>query len=163
MAVRIRLKRMGKIHHAQYRVVVVDGRKKRDGRVIEEIGIYDPNTQPSTIDINSERARYWLSVGAQPSDRVLEQLKITGDYQAAKGLDGDSTLKTVEKIDKAAAREEAVKSVQDDAEKLRAERAEAIAKAEAEAQAAADAEAAEKAESEAGEAEEAPSEETEEA
>ena len=69
MAVRIRLKRVGKIHAAQYRVVVVDSRKKRDGRVIEEVGYYDPQPNPSIIRIDSERAQYWLGVGAQPSDR----------------------------------------------------------------------------------------------
>lgn len=140
MAVKIRLKRMGKIRHAIYRVVVVDSRKKRDGRVIEEIGFYNPNTNPSTIDINSERAQYWLSVGAQPTDTVLAQLKITGDWQAAKGLEGESTLKVVEKVDVEKAREEAVKAVQNDAEKRRAEKAEARAKAEAEAAAEATAE-----------------------
>ncbi|MFC5369475.1 30S ribosomal protein S16 [Arcanobacterium bovis] len=140
MAVKIRLKRMGKIREAMYRVVVVDSRKKRDGRVIEEIGFYNPNTQPSTIDINSERAQYWISVGAQPSEPVLAQLKITGDWQAAKGLEGKSTLKTVEKVDADKAREEAVKAVQNDAEKIRAAKAEARAKAEAEAKAAAEAE-----------------------
>ncbi len=144
---------MGKIREAMYRVVVVDSRKKRDGRVIEEIGFYNPNTQPSTIDINSERAQYWISVGAQPSEPVLAQLKITGDWQAAKGLEGTSTLKTVEKVDPEKAREEAVKAVQDDAEKRRAAKAEARAKAEAEAKAA---------EEEAA-AEEAPAEESEEA
>ncbi len=83
MAVKIRLKRMGKIREAHYRVVVVDSKKRRDGRVIEEIGYYNPNTEPSVIDINSERARYWISVGAQPTEPVLAQLKITGDWQAA--------------------------------------------------------------------------------
>ncbi len=133
MAVKIRLKRMGKIREAIYRVVVVDSRKRRDGRVIEEIGFYNPNTNPSTIDINSERAQYWISVGAQPTEPVLAQLKITGDWQKAKGLDGESTLKTVEKVDVVKAREEAVKAVQDNAEKLRAEKAAAREKAEAEA------------------------------
>ncbi len=154
MAVKIRLKRMGKIREAIYRVVVVDSRKKRDGRVIEEIGFYNPNTEPSTIDINSERARYWISVGAQPTEPVLAQLKITGDWQAAKGLEGGSTLKTVEKVDLQKAREEAVQAVQDDAEKRRAQKAAAREKAEAEAKAAAQAEAAESAE-QASEAEEA--------
>lgn len=152
MAVKIRLKRMGKIREAHYRVVVVDSRKKRDGRVIEEIGYYNPNTDPSTIDINSERAQYWIGVGAQPSEAVLAQLKITGDWQAAKGLEGGSTLKTVEKVDREKAREEAVKSVQDEAEKTRA----AKAKAREEAEAAAAAEAAETEEAE------APAEEVEE-
>ncbi len=136
MAVKIRLKRMGKIRHAVYRVVVVDSRKKRDGRVIEEIGFYDPNTSPSTIDINSERARYWLSVGAQPSDTVLAQLKLTGDWQAAKGEAGEANLKTVEKVDAKAVRDSAVSAAQDAAEKLRAEKAAAREKAAAEAAAA---------------------------
>ncbi|ADH92307.1 30S ribosomal protein S16 [Arcanobacterium haemolyticum] len=138
MAVKIRLKRMGKIREAHYRVVVVDSRKKRDGRVIEEIGYYNPNTQPSTIDINSERAQYWIGVGAQPTESVLAQLKITGDWQAAKGLEGGSTLKTVEKVDPQKAREDAIKAVQDEAEKRRAEKAKA--REEAEAKAAAEAE-----------------------
>ncbi|QRV02682.1 30S ribosomal protein S16 [Arcanobacterium phocisimile] len=154
MAVKIRLKRMGKIREAHYRVVVVDSRKKRDGRVIEEIGYYNPNTNPSVIDINSERAQYWIGVGAQPSEAVLAQLKITGDWQAAKGLEGGSTLKTLEKVDPEKAREEAIAAVQDEAEKRRA----AQAKAREEAEAKAAAEAAE-AETEA----ETPAEETEEA
>ncbi|MCI6574946.1 MAG: 30S ribosomal protein S16 [Arcanobacterium sp.] len=150
MAVKIRLKRMGKIREPHYRVVVVDSRKKRDGRVIEEIGYYNPNTDPSVIDINSERAQYWLSVGAQPSEAVLAQLKITGDWQAVKGGKAESTLKVVEKKNVQAEREAAVKAVQDKAEKLRAEKAEAIAKAEAEAAKAA--EEAQASETEAGEA-----------
>lgn len=146
MAVKIRLKRMGKIREAHYRVVVVDSKKRRDGRVIEEIGYYNPNTEPSVIDINSERARYWISVGAQPTEPVLAQLKITGDWQAAKGLPGESTLKVVETVDVAAKREEATKAIQAEAEKRRAdkakarEEAEAAAKAEAEASEAAEAE-----------------------
>ncbi|AJC69830.1 30S ribosomal protein S16 [Trueperella pyogenes] len=146
MAVKIRLKRMGKIREAHYRVVVVDSKKRRDGRVIEEIGYYNPNTEPSVIDINSERARYWISVGAQPTEPVLAQLKITGDWQAAKGLPGESTLKVAETVDVAAKREEATKAVQAEAEKRRAdkakarEEAEAAAKAEAEASEAAEAE-----------------------
>lgn len=148
MAVKIRLKRMGKIREAHYRVVVVDSRKKRDGRVIEEIGYYNPNTQPSTIDINSERAQYWIGVGAQPTESVLAQLKITGDWQAAKGLEGGSTLKTVEKVDPQKAREDAIKAVQDEAEKRRAEKAKAREEAEAKA-------AAEAAEAEVEETEEA--------
>ena len=141
MAVKIRLKRMGKIREPHYRVVVVDSRKKRDGRVIEEIGYYNPNTEPSIIDINSERARYWVSVGAQPTEAVLAQLKITGDWQAAKGLEGESTLKVYEKASAESKRAEAVTAVQDEAEKLRAAKAEARAKAEAEAEAAKAAEA----------------------
>ncbi len=72
MATKIRLKRMGKKFYAVYRVVVMDSRFKRDGKAIEEIGLYNPNTQPSTIEINSERAQYWLGVGA-PADRTGAQ------------------------------------------------------------------------------------------
>lgn len=86
MAVRIRLKRLGKIRQPYYRIVVTDARKKRDGRVIEDVGKYHPKQNPSYIDVNSDRVRYWLSVGAQPSDPVLAILKLTGDWQAAKGL-----------------------------------------------------------------------------
>ena len=95
MAVKIRLKRMGKIRAAQYRIVVVDSRKKRDGRVIEEIGFYDPNQNPSVIRIDSERAQYWLGVGAQPSEQVAALLKVTGDWQKFKGESGaEGTLKS---------------------------------------------------------------------
>ena len=97
MAVKIRLKRMGKIRAPFYRVVVVDSRKRRDGRVIEEIGQYHPTENPSVIKIDSERAQYWLSVGAQPSDSVKAQLKVTGDWQKFKGLPGaEGTLKKAE-------------------------------------------------------------------
>ncbi|CAN5249719.1 hypothetical protein BH18ACT9_BH18ACT9_16070 [soil metagenome] len=94
MAVKIRLKRMGKIRAPYYRVVVVDSRKKRDGRVIEEIGKYHPKEEPSLIDVTSERAQYWLGVGAQPSEAVQALLKITGDWQTFKGLPGtEGTLR----------------------------------------------------------------------
>lgn len=156
MAVKIRLKRMGKIREPHYRLVVVDSRKKRDGRVIEEIGYYNPNTEPSVIDINSERAQYWISVGAQPSEAALVQLKLTGDWQAVKGGEVVNTLKTLEKKNVEAEREAAVKAVQDSAEKRRAEKAAAIAKAEAEA---AEAKAAEEAASAEAAVEEAPAEE----
>ena len=94
MAVKIRLKRMGKIRTPYYRVVVVDSRKKRDGRVIEEIGKYHPKEEPSLIEVTSDRAQYWLGVGAQPSEAVEALLKITGDWQTFKGLPGtEGTLK----------------------------------------------------------------------
>ena len=97
MAVKIRLKRMGKIRAPYYRVVVVDSRKKRDGRVIEEIGKYHPKDEPSLIEVTSERAQYWLGVGAQPTEPVLQLLKITGDWQKFKGLPGaEGTLKVKE-------------------------------------------------------------------
>ena len=88
MAVKIRLKRMGKVRAPHYRIVVVDSRKKRDGRVLEEIGKYHPKEEPSFIDVVSDRAQYWLGVGAQPSDAVAKLLKITGDWQTFKGLKG---------------------------------------------------------------------------
>ena len=111
MAVKIRLKRMGKIRAPYYRVVVVDSRKKRDGRVIEEIGKYHPKEEPSLIDVTSDRAQYWLGVGAQPSEAVEALLKITGDWQKFKGLPGtEGTLKVKEpKRDKAEIFNEALK------------------------------------------------------
>jgi small subunit ribosomal protein S16 len=97
VAVKIRLKRMGKIRQPYYRVVVVDARKKRDGRVIEEIGKYHPKDEPSFIEVVSDRAQYWLGVGAQPSDAVAALLKVTGDWQKFKGLPGaEGTLRTKE-------------------------------------------------------------------
>ena len=85
MAVKIRLKRMGKIRAPFYRIVVADSRTKRDGRVIEEIGKYHPTEEPSFIEVESERAQYWLSVGAQPSPQVEAILKLTGDWGIFKG------------------------------------------------------------------------------
>ena len=85
MAVKIRLKRLGKIRAPYYRIVVADSRTKRDGRVIEEIGKYHPTEQPSFIEVDSERAQYWLSVGAQPTEQVLAILKLTGDWGKYKG------------------------------------------------------------------------------
>ncbi|MBF4763185.1 30S ribosomal protein S16 [Nocardioides islandensis] len=97
MAVKIRLKRLGKIRVPQYRIVVVDSRKKRDGKVIEEIGKYHPKEDPSYIDVVTDRAQYWLGVGAQPSEAVEQILKITGDWQKFKGLPGtEGTLKVKE-------------------------------------------------------------------
>jgi len=94
VAVKIRLKRMGKIRAPFYRVVVMDSRTKRDGRAIEEIGKYHPTAEPSVIDINSERAQYWLGVGAQPTEQVQALLKVTGDWQKFKGEPGaEGTLK----------------------------------------------------------------------
>ena len=97
MAVKIRLKRLGKIRVPQYRIVVVDSRKKRDGRVLEEIGKYHPKEEPSFIEVTSDRAQYWLGVGAQPSEAVEAILKITGDWQTFKGLPGtEGTLRVKE-------------------------------------------------------------------
>jgi small subunit ribosomal protein S16 len=111
VAVKIRLKRMGKIRAPHYRVVVVDSRKKRDGRVIEEIGKYHPKEEPSFIEVESERAQYWLGVGAQPSEAVAAILKVTGDWQKFKGEPGaEGTLKVAEpKRDKAEIFNEALK------------------------------------------------------
>ena len=110
MAVKIRLKRLGKIRQPQYRVVVMDSRTKRDGRAIEEIGKYHPKEEPSLIEIDSERAQYWLSVGAQPTEQVAALLKITGDWQKFKGEPGaEGTLKKAEpKADKKALYEAAL-------------------------------------------------------
>jgi small subunit ribosomal protein S16 len=95
VAVKIRLKRLGKKFSAHYRIVVMDARAKRDGRAIEEIGLYRPTEEPSYIDIKSDRAQYWLGVGAQPSEQVSALLKITGDWQKFKGIEGqEGTLKT---------------------------------------------------------------------
>ena len=97
MAVKIKLQRVGKIRNAQYRVVIADARTRRDGAVIENIGIYHPKEEPSLIRIDSERAQYWLGVGAQPTEPVLALLKVTGDWQKFKGLPGaEGTLKTAE-------------------------------------------------------------------
>ncbi|WP_106814139.1 30S ribosomal protein S16 [Microbacterium timonense] len=97
MAVKIRLKRLGKIRAPYYRIVVADSRTKRDGRVIEEIGKYHPTEQPSFIEVDSERAQYWLSVGAQPTEQVLALLKLTGDWGQFKGdKNAVSTVKTPE-------------------------------------------------------------------
>ena len=102
VAVKIKLKRMGKIRAPFYRIIVADARTKRDGRAIEEIGKYHPKAEPSFIEVNSERAQHWLAVGAQPTDPVRRILEITGDWQKFKGLPGtEGTLKTAEaKADK---------------------------------------------------------------
>ncbi len=95
MAVKIKLKRLGKIRAPYYRIIVADARTKRDGRAIEEIGKYHPKSEPSFIEVNSERAQHWLSVGAQPTDPVRKILEITGDWQKFKGLPGaEGTLRT---------------------------------------------------------------------
>lgn len=104
MAVKIKLKRMGKVRNPQYRIVIADARTKRDGRAIEEIGIYQPKEEPSLIRVDSERAQYWLSVGAQPTEAVTAILKVTGDWQKFKGLPGqEGTLRVAPaKVDKKA-------------------------------------------------------------
>jgi small subunit ribosomal protein S16 len=97
VAVKIRLKRLGKIRAPYYRIVVADSRTKRDGRVIEEIGKYHPTEEPSFIEIDSPRAQYWLSVGAQPTEQVTALLKLTGDWGQFKGdKNAVSTVRTAE-------------------------------------------------------------------
>jgi len=97
MAVKIKLTRLGKIRNPEYRIAVADSRTRRDGRSIEVIGRYQPKQEPSLIEIDSERAQYWLSVGAQPTEPVLKLLKITGDWQKFKGLPGaEGKLKVAE-------------------------------------------------------------------
>jgi small subunit ribosomal protein S16 len=97
VAVKIKLKRLGKIRAPYYRIVVADSRTKRDGRAIEEIGKYHPKNDPSFIEVDSERAQHWLSVGAQPTDPVRKILEITGDWQKFKGLPGtEGTLRVAE-------------------------------------------------------------------
>jgi small subunit ribosomal protein S16 len=97
VAVKIKLMRMGKIRAPYYRIVVADARTKRDGRAIEEIGKYHPTQEPSLIEVDSERAQYWLSVGAQPTEPVAAILKVTGDWQKFKGLPGqEGSLRVAE-------------------------------------------------------------------
>jgi len=110
VAVKIRLKRMGKIRQPYYRIVVADSRKKRDGRVIEEIGKYHPKQDPSFIEVDSDRALHWLGVGAQPSEPVAAILKITGDWQKFKGEAAPEPMKVAEtKRDKTEIFNEALK------------------------------------------------------
>src|SRR5215470_15677941 len=95
VAVKIKLKRLGKIRAPYYKIVVADARTKRDGRAIEEIGKYHPKADPSFIEVNSDRAQHWLAVGAQPTDPVRKLLEVTGDWQRFKGLPGsEGTLKS---------------------------------------------------------------------
>ena len=112
MAVKIKLKRVGKIHAPQYRIVIADSRTARNGRAIEEVGIYQPLDNPSLIKVESERIQYWLGVGAKPTEAVMAILKVTGDWQKFKGLPGaEGTLEVAApKPNKLVAYEEAVKS-----------------------------------------------------
>ncbi len=100
MAVKIRLKRMGKIRQPFYRIVVADSRTKRDGRVIEEIGKYHPKEEPSLIEVKSDRAQHWLSVGAQPTEAVAALLKVTGDWQKFTGESGQEGTLRVKEVGK---------------------------------------------------------------
>jgi small subunit ribosomal protein S16 len=115
VAVKIKLKRIGKTRNPQYRIVIADSRTARGGRSIEEIGIYQPRQEPSLIQVDSERAQYWLGVGAQPTEAVLAILKVTGDWQKHKGLPGaEGTLRVAEaKADKRLVFEAAVRSAEE--------------------------------------------------
>ncbi|WP_100448404.1 30S ribosomal protein S16 [Glycomyces xiaoerkulensis] len=133
MAVKIRLTRLGKIRSPQYRIVVADSRTKRDGKVIENLGIYHPKESPSRINIDSERVQYWLGVGAQPSEPVKKLLCKTGDWQHFKGLPAPAPLEEAEpKPDKDALYAAALKEVGIDpakaAEAAEAEKAKKSAK-----------------------------------
>jgi len=110
VAVKIKLKRLGKVHAPQYRIVVADSRTARNGRAIEEIGVYQPLQEPSLIEVDSDRVQYWLGVGAQPTEAVAAILKVTGDWQKFTGEPGaEGTLKVAEaKPDKKLAYEAAV-------------------------------------------------------
>ena len=112
VAVKIRLVRLGKIRTPHYRIVVADSRKARNGLKIEEIGRYSPASEPSLIEVNSERAQHWLKNGAQPTEAVAALLKVTGDWQKFKGIAGsEGTLKTLPvRPDKRVAYEAAVKA-----------------------------------------------------
>ncbi len=167
MAVKIKLQRIGKIRTPHYRVIIADARTRRDGKVIENIGIYEPKQEPSVIKIDSERAQYWLSVGAQPTEPVLALLKVTGDWQKYKGIEGaEGTLKVAEekpsKLDlfnQALAEANEGPTAEAITEKKRKAKEEAEAKAAAEKEAAEKAAAEEAAKAEAEAAEEAPAEE----
>ncbi|MEV0173969.1 30S ribosomal protein S16 [Streptomyces sp. NPDC050803] len=100
MAVKIKLKRLGKIRSPHYRIVVADSRTRRDGRAIEEIGLYHPVQNPSRMEVDAERVAYWLSVGAQPTEPVLAILKKTGDWQKFKGEPAPAPL--LQPVEKAA-------------------------------------------------------------
>ena len=132
MAVKIRLKRLGKIRAPYYRIVVADSRTKRDGRVIEEIGKYHPTQNPSFIEVDSDRAQYWLSVGAQPTEQVAAILKLTGDWGKFEGdKDAVSTVQVAEPKAAFVADEKKKPVLKPKAEKPAEVQAEAAADAEA--------------------------------
>lgn len=115
MATKIRLKRLGKIRSPHYRIVVMDSRTKRDGRAIEEIGLYHPKNDPSVIQVNSERAQYWLGVGAQPTEAVIALFKRSGDWQKFTGDKSPSGITPQpEKKDKLAAFNAALAEAKDE-------------------------------------------------
>ena len=115
MATKIKLMRLGKMRAPYYRIVVADARTKRDGRSIETIGKYHPKEEPSFIEVNSERAQYWLSVGAQPTEAVAAIFRVTGDWQKFKGEPAPAPMKVAEaKPDKKALYEAAVRAAGDE-------------------------------------------------
>ena len=123
MAVKIRLKRLGKIRTPQYRIVIMDSRQKRDGRAIEEVGIYQPKNDPSVIEVNSERVQYWLGVGAQPTEPVVAILKRSGDWQKFTGDTSPSgILPQPPKRDKLAAYNAAVETFEPEHEAIKLKR-----------------------------------------
>jgi len=148
VAVKIKLKRLGKIRNPQYRIVVADARTKRDGRAIEEIGKYHPKEDPSFIEVESERAQHWLSVGAQPTEAVVAIFKVSGDWQKFKGLPAPEPMRVAApKADKKALFEAAAKEAESEPKPAAAPKKKAEKKADApkaeEAPAAAEAPAAE--------------------
>ncbi|MDB1089642.1 30S ribosomal protein S16 [Streptomyces sp. ACA25] len=142
MAVKIKLKRLGKIRSPHYRIVIADSRTRRDGRAIEEIGLYHPMQNPSRIEVDSERVQYWLGVGAQPTEPVAAILKVTGDWQKFKGLPAPEPMKMPEpKADRralfeAAAKESGGESAKGEAITPKAKKADKAEKAEKKAEAA---------------------------
>jgi len=131
VAVKIKLKRIGKIRIPQYRIVIADARTRRGGRAIEEVGQYRPKEDPSFMKVDSDRVQYWLSVGAQPTEAVTAILKVTGDWQKFKGLPGaEGTLRVAEdKTDKKAVFDEAAKSAEAEPARLKELQAKAAEKA----------------------------------
>jgi small subunit ribosomal protein S16 len=115
VATKIKLMRLGKMRAPYYRIVVADSRTKREGRVIETIGKYHPKEDPSFIEVNSDRAQYWLGVGAQPTEPVAAIFRVTGDWQKFKGEPAPPPMKVAEpKPDKKALYEAAVRAAGDE-------------------------------------------------
>ncbi len=111
MATKIKLMRLGKMRAPYYRIVVADSRTKREGRVIETIGKYHPKEDPSFIEVDSDRAQYWLTVGAQPTEPVAAIFRVTGDWQKFKGEPAPPPMKVAApKPDKKAVYEEAARA-----------------------------------------------------
>jgi small subunit ribosomal protein S16 len=132
VAVKIKLKRLGKIRNPQYRIVVADARTKRDGRAIEEIGKYHPKEDPSFIEVNGERAQHWLKVGAQPTEAVVAIFKVSGDWQQFKGLPAPAPMRVAApKADKKALFEAAAKEAESEPKPASTPKKKAEKKAEA--------------------------------